>query len=410
LTVYAADQSTVLGSATGLGQYGTTLTVSISGAAPGRQYYAVVTGADGTAFSTGRYALAFDFGSNPVPMASSSIVPALNGNPISGGGGIADGAGADDDLLDAVPAIIGISPDNGLSNNDAVTNVPNLYIQGVAPEGSTVAVYLDGQWIGTAVTGQALTPSVATGVAPPISSAPCTSATTWWFNNTGMTLPDGTYSFTATATDALGIVSALSFPLQVIINTQKPAAPLFSGVSPAAGATSAAAPTLFGTAVPNSLVTVYRDGQRAGTTYATTGGTWSFTSQTLAAGTYSFTATDTNQAGDVSDPSAPLKLAIGGRAPAVSTPILLNPILAGLLGSSRGLGSNGPGLIGLATPGTVVTIFDGTTVLGTATASAWGFWIFTCPPLGSGQHTLFAEATSASGVTGLPSAGVTITV
>jgi hypothetical protein len=416
LTVYAADQNTVLGSASGLGQYGTTLTVSVAGVVPGQQYYAVVQGADATAFSTGRYALALNFGANPTPTAPSSIVAIPNGNPISGGGGIADGAGADDDLLDAVPVVAGVSPDNGPSSNDGVTDVPNLYISGSAPAGETVTVYLNGQVLGTTVTGLAPTPNLTPNVSPPAATGAGTDATTWWFNNTGVTLQDGTYAVTATATDVLGNVSALSFPFQVIINTQKPAAPVIVGVSPSSGSSSGngtasrSATTLFGSAAPNSEVTLYKGDQVLGTTFATSTGAWSYTTQPLAAGIYALSATDMNLAGDISDPSAVFKLQVGAHAPTTSTPVLLNSILTTLFGASGGAGSTGPILVGLATPGSVVTIFDGTTELGTATVGPLGFWIFAAGTLAPGQYTIFAEATNSSGVTGLPSSTMTFTV
>ena len=342
LTVYAADKTTVLGSASGLGQYGTTLTVNVSGAVPGQQYYAVVQGADTTAFSTGRYALALNFGSTPTPTAPSPIIAFPNGNPITGAGGIADGAEIGDDFLDSVPVVTGISPDNGLSANDGVTDVPNLYITGQAPKGTTVALYLDGQLIGTTLTGQAPTPSLAPLVAQPSAPDATMASTTWWFNDTGTTLADGTFSFAATATDSVGNVSALSFPFQVIINTQIPSAPTIAGASTGLASTSAAGaskligPTLFGTAAPNSEVTVFLDQQVVGTTFATSAGVWSFTSAPLGNGTYLFTTTDTSLAGDVSASSSVFQLVIGGRAPTSSTPVILGNILT-FFGAAREL-------------------------------------------------------------------------
>src|SRR5207253_2331712 len=57
LTVYAANQGTVLGSASGAGQYGTTLSTTISNVSPGQRFYVKVAGADSTALGTGAYAL-----------------------------------------------------------------------------------------------------------------------------------------------------------------------------------------------------------------------------------------------------------------------------------------------------------------------------------------------------------------
>jgi hypothetical protein len=415
LTIYAGDQKTILGSAIGLGQYGTTLTVNISGATAGQQYYALVQGADTSAFSTGQYALALDFGSNRTPTAPSPIVTIPQGNPLSGGGGIADGAGADDNFLDSVPVVTGISPDNGLSTNDGVTDVPNIYITGQAPQGATVSVYLGGQLIGTTVAGQAPTASLAPLVPQP-TGATAVGSTTWWFNETGTTLPDGTYSFSATATDALGNVSAMSFPFQVIINTQAPVAPTILGTKGTGSSASASAlsrltaVTLFGNAAPNSQVTIYSGLQAVGTTFATGNGGWSYTSAPLGVGVYGFTATDTNLAGDVSAASKVFRLGIGAGAPTTSAPVVVPGALASALGIAAPVSSSTPILVGLATPGSVVTLFDGTTVLGTATVGAFGFWVFLSPALPAGSQTLFAEDTSASGVTGLASASVTITV
>jgi hypothetical protein len=70
LTVYAADQTTVLGSASGLHQYGTKLSVTINSVTAGQRYYVKVAGADTTAFGTGSYALTLNFGTGPSPIVS----------------------------------------------------------------------------------------------------------------------------------------------------------------------------------------------------------------------------------------------------------------------------------------------------------------------------------------------------
>src|SRR5262249_54955946 len=51
LIVYGADGTTVLGSASGLNQYGTTLTVTVNNVVAGQSYYVRVSGADTTPFS-----------------------------------------------------------------------------------------------------------------------------------------------------------------------------------------------------------------------------------------------------------------------------------------------------------------------------------------------------------------------
>ncbi|MEA2502653.1 MAG: large repetitive protein, partial [Actinomycetota bacterium] len=496
-TVYAADQTTVLATAGVPGQYGTTLRLSVSGLTAGQQLYVKVQGADNTAFSTGKYALALNFGNGQTPTAVSPVVQIWEGNPISAGGGVADGVGESDDFMNSVPVVTGISQDTGLSTNDGVTNDPTLSIEGQAPDGSTVQVYNNGHYIGSAVAGR-----------NPVNPQ-ATDATTWWFDYTETTLADGTYYFTATATDsASGNVSAMSDPFMVIINTQAPAAPTIGGISadtgPGAGdnVTSNNAPTFFGTASANSQVTLFRGGLVAGSTFADSTGAWTYNGAALADGTYSFTATATDLAGNVSAVSNPFgvtidttvsppviagvarsrgldspnptlvivgtaeagativvygqgvaigtaaadhsgnwsysyapaagfvpgiygfsavaidqagntsarsdvfKLQLGGSAPMASTPVLINGFRIG--GTTVIIGP--PIFAGLATAGSVVTILDGDTILGTTTANAFGLWFLVSPPLAAGKNTLFAEATNASGVTGLLSAGLTIKV
>ncbi len=88
VTVYAADQATVLGSAVGTGYTGSTLSVPVTGVNPGDQFYIAVTGADTTAFSTGDFALSLSLGTATPPIASPPNTQLLNGSTLSGGGGV----------------------------------------------------------------------------------------------------------------------------------------------------------------------------------------------------------------------------------------------------------------------------------------------------------------------------------
>ena len=74
VTVYGSNGSTVLATANGAGQYGTTLTVSISSVTAGEQFYVEVQGADTTQMGTGRYALGLSFKGTTPPAEASPIV------------------------------------------------------------------------------------------------------------------------------------------------------------------------------------------------------------------------------------------------------------------------------------------------------------------------------------------------
>jgi hypothetical protein len=89
LTVYASDQITVLGSASGSGQYGTTLTVNLSNVSAGQQLYVKVGGAESTALGTGTYALTATFAGSALPSVPLPNTQVANGNPLHGGGGTA---------------------------------------------------------------------------------------------------------------------------------------------------------------------------------------------------------------------------------------------------------------------------------------------------------------------------------
>ncbi|MGE5517972.1 MAG: Ig-like domain-containing protein [Bacteroidota bacterium] len=92
-----------------------------------------------------------------------------------------------DNTAPSAPTGLTISDDTGVSSTDGVTNDTTLTIVGTAEANSTVEVFKGGVSIGT---------TTADG-----SGA-------WSFDYTGVTLAEGTYAFTAKATDAAGNVSS----------------------------------------------------------------------------------------------------------------------------------------------------------------------------------------------------------
>jgi predicted Zn-dependent protease len=87
LTVYAANQSQVA-FVSGTGQFGTTLSGTITGVSAGQIYYVKVAGADTSAFGTGAYALSLNFGSGCSPSATPPLTTSLTTSPLTVGGGL----------------------------------------------------------------------------------------------------------------------------------------------------------------------------------------------------------------------------------------------------------------------------------------------------------------------------------
>jgi hypothetical protein len=390
VTVYSSTGST-LGSASGLNQYGTTLTVSVSNVSAGQKFYVKVQGADNTAFSTGAYALALNFGTGTTPVVASPNTLTLNGTPVSGGGGAADGSGAGDTYLNNVPTITGITPDTGSSSNDAITNARNISLLGQAPEGNTVQVFLlanDGSGTTT------LLGSVVAG-----------NNNTWTFDYTGTTLSDGSYNFVADALDNLGNVSPYSSPLTTVIDTTPPASPVIGGITPDTGAsstdglTNATQPTVYGTAEANSSVQILRNGGNAATVQADSLGNWSYKPNgSLSDGTYSFTATATDVAGNTGPVSNPYSIIIDTHAPNA-------PAINGITPDTGASATDGITraqqieVLGTAVANLKVTVSLNGVVAGSTTADGNGNWIFDYrgTTLAAGTYTLTAATTDLAG-------------
>lgn len=254
----ASSSVPLVATLSGAGTYGATLTVSLSSATAGQQFYIQVQGADNTQMGTGRYALGITFDGSTPQLEASPVVQTLVPTIISGGGGYAVGAsrinalaalmGFGDSFAVTAPTITGITHDTGVNHYDGVTNARRFAINGFAPAGESVVLYRDGQPIGNCIAD---------------------SHGQWSYNVRGYGLPDGVYRFTAQAIDPAGELSALSDPFQVTVDTTDPAAPVV---------VKAELPTIYGTAEPNTTVAIFLTGsdRPVGTTTTDASGAWQF--------------------------------------------------------------------------------------------------------------------------------------
>ncbi len=67
-------------------------------------------------------------------------------------------------------------------------------------------------------------------------------------------------------------------------------------------------------------------------------------------------------------------------------------------------------MTGTAEANATVKVYDGATLLGTATANGTGTWSYTTGTLNNGVHSLTATATDAAGNTGAASTALSVTV
>src|SRR5439155_47948 len=152
---------------------------------------------------------------------------------------------------------------------------------------------------------------------------------------------DGTLSYTATQTDLAGNTGAASTALSVVLDTAAPAAPTAPDRPP--GSDSGATNTDNITTGTSGIFDLAGSGSsalvnllRGATSVASRSGAGSITdSAAVADGTLSYTATQTDVAGNLSAASPALSVTLDTTAPGQpSAPVLLNPVAAATTTSS----------------------------------------------------------------------------
>ena len=193
-----------------------------------------------------------------------------------------------------------LTNDTGSSNSDQITKDAALTGSGVA--NAVVHFTVDG----TAI----------------VDTATADGNGTWNFTPIG--LGQGAHTIVASETDSSGDTSTAS--LTFTLDTAAPATPPAPADSAAINGylnavNDTAAQALTGTAENGSTVTIYDNGTQVGTAAAdAVTGAWSFTIGQLPDGsTHSYTVTATDAAGNVSQPSAALRLVVDTTGPATPT-------------------------------------------------------------------------------------------
>ncbi|MTD39951.1 hypothetical protein GIX45_15320, partial [Erwinia sp. CPCC 100877] len=189
---------------------------------------------------------------------------------------------------------------------------------------------------------------------------------------------DGQHTWTAeTTNDAENTAQA---QITLTIDSTPPEAPVITSLQDDVGTvqftstvqgnvTDDPAPTLTGTAEAGALVTLYDGASVLGTVMADAEGVWSYTPSTnLVEGTHSITATATDAAGNVSEPSANWNFILDITAPNV-----------GISGNST------ESLSGQSEAGALITVEDSNGEKYTAVADENGRWIIAPNPIAAGE-------------------------
>ena len=235
---------------------------------------------------------------------------------------------------------------DGFTAPSKPTPTTPIVVYGHGDAGDTIKVYSDGGYVGTGTVGADGTWSVT------------------------IFLPVG-YSHDLTATQTVnelpqvGLTSDLSCHVDITVYPNPPAITFTSIPGPA---TSTTPVTVSGTGDAGDTVTLYDGSHSIASVTITAAGTWTL-SVNLAAGTHTLTATQTTQGGNWNQPpkltsdssaSATVIVYAPPPAPSISVPV----------GSLVPLTITGTGVAG-----DTVTVYEGSTVVGTALVAANGILV-----------------------------------
>jgi len=363
----------------------------------------------------------------------------------------------------ALPVVSGIAVDSGTSSSDGITNDSDISISGTAEAGSTITVTWSGgtrtttadatgAWsiasTGTLTDGSYSFSTVATDAAGNVSSAAATNMTidtvapvapavtspaatrtnppaisgtgvtgstvtiydgptllgtttvsggTWTFTP-GSALSEGTHAISATQSDAAGNISSASASLNVTIDTTAPAVPAVE-----AQTTNTLTPTITGTGVAGSTITLYRSGVLLNPSTSVTvnsQGVWTYAATFGATGVQLVAASAADALGNTSNTSADASIVIDQTAPAA-------PVISGSPISSN---SATPTVTGTAEANATVKLYVAALLIGETTANGAGAWSVVTSTLSTGSYVITAKATDAAANTSASSAAASLIV
>ncbi|MCS3602961.1 VCBS repeat-containing protein [Buttiauxella sp. BIGb0471] len=261
------------------------------------------------------------------------------------------------------------------------------------------------------------------GGTTPIGTITVPDGGNWTFTPT-TALTEGAHTLTAVATDPVGNVGLPSAGFTLTVDSSIPATPgiptVTDDVSPGLGtianngSTNDTTPTFSGTGTAGDTITILDNGDPIGTTTVRADGTWSFTPDTpFTTPDHSISVTESDAAGNKSPASGTINFTLDTEPPAAPTIDSADDNVGALqqtLLTNGVTDDNTPTFHGTGINGDTITLYNGSTVLGTALVTG-GVWTITpATALPNGTLNLTATATDPAGNVGSPSANFTLTV
>ena len=216
---------------------------------------------------------------------------------------------------------------------------------------------------------------------------------------TSSVLANGVHAMTVRVADAAGNISSASATQTVTIDTTAPAAPTTpvltaasdTGSSSSDRITNDTTPTFTGSNESLAIVTLWQNGLQLGTT-TTIGTTHSVTSDAMSDGDHVVTTTATDVAGNLGPASGSTTVTIDTVPPtAPSAPVVTADSDSGISSTDGITNDTTPTVTGTAVPGINVTLYNGSTPVGSVVAALDGTWTITSTTLTSGSKSLTAR-------------------
>ncbi|WP_240933129.1 Ig-like domain-containing protein [Diaphorobacter sp. HDW4B] len=291
----------------------------------------------------------------------------------------------------AAPAITGVYDDSGTITGNIQKGYPTddkqPTIEGTATAGTIVKI-----WDGEVTVG----------------SAEVDASGNWTVTTDA--LGDGEHKLTATATDGAGQVSPSTGEYLVLVDTiapAKPGAPTAYGngnveVQPGSEnpAVDTDKPKLVGHGETGEKATIYDKGVLIGTATVDSNGVWTYVPTVgLSLDAHDVTVTLTDKAGNTSEPSDVLHFVVD----TVRQPVTISHALDDVAPLTEPVPDGGstddvtPTLVGTAPANAVVTVREGSNVIGSVQADANGNWSLALSEQAEGAHTYTAHAQQYAG-------------